>query len=815
MPFCSECGSENPDGFAFCGSCGKSSGPVSDSAPEVPGDSTGTPKRRTGLVVVALIAVAAVVVVGAWAALAPVRQNSVRYVIPADAQVYFEADLLALTGDEATAFIESLWDEADREIDLDQDDPISALDEFFDEMAGVTFTDDVSPWIGRHLAAAVFDVEPITLDSDPRGEDVLFNEEVDGAGSLLVAADVREPDLADEFLDDLANGFEREARRNGWDWAMDSTMIGGIRFHEAIGIPEFAGWQAEPLSIYFGRTDDVVLFATSKDLIEEVLDVQSGSSPALASSEGFIEALEESQAGAFLTAYADSRLAEDLFDLDNARNADFTGFDRTARAAKWIAFSASIVQDELLVASQVGFDSDRLPDDASAWLESLDSDDPLGKVLGGSEWYVGFPSLRHACAFFDECGPEEEAIDDYWVAYSAGLNDAEVMMFDSSSDARIVVDNWYDSLEPVGDWQADVSSYQTVILEPDGLTLWVIQARSDLSTEFRSPEDAVEYIETSDRLRDSDNYRTARSALADSATTIFYFDGNRYRRSGSDWIGPIVPETAIGGIIWDGTTLRANATIKIRVARTAGAAPTITTTTAAAAATTTEPSAAVRVGVENAYPPFNFIDGDGIGAGFDYDIWAEICDRIGCTPVFVEAGWPAIIEETGEGVYDVAADGISITAERKTIVDFSDPYMTTIQRLMVRTDENRFGNLQQFQDGDFRLGTQTGTTNHELAASIVDKSRIDAYSQFLLAVLALLSGDVDAVIIDDVAGQGYQGPNAAQTRLLAGDLQSDPLGFLFPRGSQLTLKVNRAIADMKADGTLDDLIKTWFIDFES
>jgi polar amino acid transport system substrate-binding protein len=220
----------------------------------------------------------------------------------------------------------------------------------------------------------------------------------------------------------------------------------------------------------------------------------------------------------------------------------------------------------------------------------------------------------------------------------------------------------------------------------------------------------------------------------------------------------------------------------------------------------------VRVGVENAYTPFNFIE-DGEAQGFDYDIWAEICDRIGCEPTFVEAGWPAVIEETGQGVYDTAADGISITEERKEVVDFSDSYMTTIQKLMVRTNEDRFGNLADFQSGDYKLGTQVGTTNYELGAELVGEARIDAYDQFGVAVQALIAGDVDAVIIDDVAGQGYQGANADQTRLLPDDLQSDPLGFIFPKGSELTASVNKVIADMKADGTMDDLIQKWFIDF--
>jgi polar amino acid transport system substrate-binding protein len=241
-----------------------------------------------------------------------------------------------------------------------------------------------------------------------------------------------------------------------------------------------------------------------------------------------------------------------------------------------------------------------------------------------------------------------------------------------------------------------------------------------------------------------------------------------------------------------------------------------TTTTVAETTTTTEAPEpeVVRVGVENAYLPFNFIDESGTAVGFDYDIWNEICSRLGCTAEFVEAGWPAVIEETGQGVYDVAADGISITEDRKAIVDFSNPYMTTIQKLMVRSDETRFSNLAEFQAGNFLMGTQVGTTNYELGATLVDEARILAYDQFGIAVQALIAGDVDAVIIDDIAGQGYLGVSKEQTALLDDDLQSDPLGFIFPKGSELTARVNDVIDEMKADGTLDALITKWFIDFE-
>ena len=224
----------------------------------------------------------------------------------------------------------------------------------------------------------------------------------------------------------------------------------------------------------------------------------------------------------------------------------------------------------------------------------------------------------------------------------------------------------------------------------------------------------------------------------------------------------------------------------------------------------------ITVAVRNAYPPYNFIpEGATEGEGWDYDAWREICRRLNCTAEFVEAGWPAVVVETGQGQYDTAADGISITEERKEVVAFSDPYMVIEQKFMVRTDESRFGSVDQFVEGDYRLGTQVGTTNYELALELFEgDARIDAYDQFGVAVQALISGDVDAVIIDDTAGQGYKGANQDAVRLLPDVLQSDPLGFIYPQDSDLIEPVNAALKEMQEDGTLDDLANKWFVEYE-
>jgi len=224
----------------------------------------------------------------------------------------------------------------------------------------------------------------------------------------------------------------------------------------------------------------------------------------------------------------------------------------------------------------------------------------------------------------------------------------------------------------------------------------------------------------------------------------------------------------------------------------------------------------VTVGVENLYLPFNYIPlGETEGEGWDYDAWTEICKLLNCEAEFVEAGWPAVIDQVAQGDLDTAADGISITDERKEIVDYSDAYMVVQQKFVMQAGDDRYTSAQDVIDSDARVGTQVGTTNYELAESLVGADRIDAFDQFPLAIQALIAGDVDVVMIDDAAGLGYIGANADKIETIDDGLQSDPLGFIFPPGSDLVGPVNQAIAELKDNGVFDALgVKYFGEDFD-
>ncbi len=220
----------------------------------------------------------------------------------------------------------------------------------------------------------------------------------------------------------------------------------------------------------------------------------------------------------------------------------------------------------------------------------------------------------------------------------------------------------------------------------------------------------------------------------------------------------------------------------------------------------------ITIAIENAYLPFNYIEVEtGEPGGWDYDAWNEICTRLHCKPVYVEAAWEGMIQAVGDGQFDAAADGITITEDRAEVVDFSTGYINIEQRLLVRLDETRIESIDDIiNDESLVLGTQTGTTNYETAAKFLPEDRIQAFEQFPFAVQALIAGDVDAVIIDEVAGQGYLGENADKLKLVGPSMSSDQLAFIFPKGSDLVDPVNQAINAMKADGFLEELNTKYF-----
>lgn len=229
----------------------------------------------------------------------------------------------------------------------------------------------------------------------------------------------------------------------------------------------------------------------------------------------------------------------------------------------------------------------------------------------------------------------------------------------------------------------------------------------------------------------------------------------------------------------------------------------------------------VVVVTENAYPPLQFIDPkSGEQIGWEYDAMNDIAKRLNFKVDYQNISWDAMIQAVSDGQYHVGMTGITIKEDRKEKVDFSDAYMRSEMFMLVRGDEDRFTDAKSF--GAFKeglVGAQAGTTPFYVAVyDVLDGNeqnpRIKLFETFGATVQALKSGDVDLVLTDGTAGKGYVDASDGGLKLTGNALGTEDFGFIFPKGSDLVGPINKAIAAMKADGTIDALNKKWFLDYK-
>ncbi len=219
----------------------------------------------------------------------------------------------------------------------------------------------------------------------------------------------------------------------------------------------------------------------------------------------------------------------------------------------------------------------------------------------------------------------------------------------------------------------------------------------------------------------------------------------------------------------------------------------------------------------NDYIPLNFVDpGDGVAKGWEYDAVNELCARLNCLVDWQVTSWDTMIAAVHDGQFDIGMDGITITEERAEQVDFSAPYMRSEQFMLVRAGEDRFATPADFAaQEDMLIGSQAGTTNFYVAVyDVLDgdeaNPRIILFETFGAAVQALITGDVDMVLMDAASSRGYIGANPGQLDVIGDPLASEDFGFIFTPGSDLVEPVSAAIASMQADGFLDYLNMKWF-----
>lgn len=234
-------------------------------------------------------------------------------------------------------------------------------------------------------------------------------------------------------------------------------------------------------------------------------------------------------------------------------------------------------------------------------------------------------------------------------------------------------------------------------------------------------------------------------------------------------------------------------------------------TTAAAPANSLEQIKAdgvIKVGTEGTYAPFTFHDDQGKLTGFDVEIAEEVAKRLGVKAEFIETKWDGMFAGLDAKRFDMVANEVTIRPDRVEKYDFSSPYIVSKAVLIVNaetTDIKSFEDLKGKKSGQ-SLTSNLGDLAKSYGAEIV---QVDGFNQ---AIDLLTSKRIDATINDSLSFLDFkkQRPDAP-IQVVAEQETKDESGLLFNKGNEELIEaVNKAIADMKADGTYLAISQKWF-----
>lgn len=215
----------------------------------------------------------------------------------------------------------------------------------------------------------------------------------------------------------------------------------------------------------------------------------------------------------------------------------------------------------------------------------------------------------------------------------------------------------------------------------------------------------------------------------------------------------------------------------------------------------------IKFAMSGGYPPFNYYNDQGDLDGFDIEIGEEIARRLGVEYEPVATDWDGIIGGLLAGSFDGILGSMAITDERLESVDFSDPYYYSGAQLVVRSDST----IQDPADvtEDMRIAVVTGTT----FADQVEEWGAEAvyYDSDAITLMELDNDNVDGVITDRLVALINAQEHGYDFKLVGDMLYTETMAIAFrPGDDSLIEAVNEALADMRADGTYQEISERYF-----
>jgi len=216
------------------------------------------------------------------------------------------------------------------------------------------------------------------------------------------------------------------------------------------------------------------------------------------------------------------------------------------------------------------------------------------------------------------------------------------------------------------------------------------------------------------------------------------------------------------------------------------------------------------VGTSLDFPPFEFVDESNAVVGLDIDIANEIAKELGVKLEIRDISFDALIIALKNNEIDLVLAGLSITAERQQVVDFSKPYFNASQAVISLAGKN-IGSLQ-----GKKIGVQTGTTgewwvqDNLIANGTIPEANVIGYDRWPVALLALQKGDVDVLLLDEPVGRMFV-KKVAGLQFNFAISTGEQYGAAVSKQSRDLLElVNKVIANLQTSGKYETMVEKWF-----
>ncbi|GFI01889.1 L-cystine-binding protein FliY [Lachnospiraceae bacterium] len=215
------------------------------------------------------------------------------------------------------------------------------------------------------------------------------------------------------------------------------------------------------------------------------------------------------------------------------------------------------------------------------------------------------------------------------------------------------------------------------------------------------------------------------------------------------------------------------------------------------------------VGTNAEFPPFEYVDDNGEPDGFDIALIKAIGEKLGVEVEVENMEFASLVSSIGSKI-DVAIAGMTVTEERQQSVDFSDAYYEAVQYVIL-PEGSEIATAQDLEGKT--IGVQLGTTGDFIATDDIADTTVQQYNKGVDAVNDLINGRVDCVIIDKNPALVFASKFEGQLVALDGaqfDFGTEEYAIALPKGdADLAEKINAALAEIKADGTFDELVQTY------